>query len=373
MNEEKRIQYWKDYAKVQGKLERRFLPVINKVLSNQISSFTDRLLSRGIHLESDIQRVRGEEMAVVLISLHVYSAIVYGTIVYKSLKNTKRAGNMGYNENWTRQVLSYFKDHNVRYVKNITETTRKQILAKLSEGIEKGYGADKIARLLKVDGLSKMRALRIVRTETVRATNYANFLASGELDFVVKKQWIAAHDQRTRGQKKGDNASHIAMDGQEQELEEHFIDPVNLDHLLYPGDPDASAASTINCRCAMGMIPQRDRDGGLIEKPKDEPLIFPPERQPIPNPERVRPGLQPEIIVPEIIPIKPEPEYEPIYLEPFKEDISDLIMDIVRGVAIGFTAANLMGISDVIKTFVKEIFNGIGLESLVSVLFENEN
>lgn len=333
MNEAKRIQYWKDYAQIQGRLERRFIPVINKVLSNQISSFTDRYLSQGgNHVSSDLQRVTGEEMAVALITLHVYSAIVYGTIVYKGLKQTKRAGNMGYNEEWTKKVLEYFKDHNLRMVSNITENTRKRILEVLSEGVDKGYGYKKVAMMLKADGFSKMRALRIVRTETVRATNYANFLAANELDFLVNKQWIATHDDRTRGQKKGDGASHIAMDGQEQEFADHFIDPVNLDQLLFPGDPDASAASTINCRCAMGMIPQRDKDGQLIKKPTDEPIYFPPEQQ----------------------------------------TVSELIMDIVRGTVVGFVATDLIGLTDVIKTFVKEIFTGIGLYNVVSYLFNKD-
>lgn len=319
MNERERIQYWKEYAKIQGRLERRFLPVINKVLANQISSFTQRYLSQGgNHVSTDLQRVNGAEMALAILTLHVYSAIVYGTIITRAMKKTK-AGNMGYNEEWTRKVLEYFKDHNLRMVSNITENTRKRILEFVSHGVDKGYGAEKIARMLKQDGFTKFRALRIVRTETVRATNYANFLAADELGFEVNKQWIATHDSRVRD-------SHKYLDGEVLQMDGTFENGCK-----FPGDPDAAAAETINCRCSLGFVPVRDRDGQLVEKPVNEPIYLPPERQ----------------------------------------SIGKLMMDIVRGAVIGFVATDLTGLTDVIKTFVKEIFKGIGLLGLISNLFED--
>ena len=336
MNEQQRKKYSEQYIKIQGKLERRFLPVIKKCLVNQVSSFTEVFLSRdGNVVESDYQRVNGTEMALVLATLHVYSAIVYGSIVYKQNKNTK-AGSMGYNESWTKEVLKYFLEHNGKFIKNITETTRERIRQVLSEGVEKGYGAEKLARMLNQDGLTKARALRIVRTETVRATNYANYLAANELDFLVNKQWIAAHDERTR-------TGHIEADGKEVELDGFFEvgiyegkkgeeRRVGTDYMEYPGDPGASASNTINCRCSMGIVPKRDRDGNLINKPEERPPLI---------------------------------EFE----EP-KENIEDLMMEILQVSVLGFLVTDILKISEPIKTFVKEIFKGIGLGGLINNFFD---
>ncbi len=332
MNDKQRNQYSKDYLRVQGKLERRFLPIINKVLSNQISSFTDRFLSRGFYLESDFQRVKGTEMSLVIATLHIYSGIVWGTEVFKRLKQTK-AGNMGYNEDWTKQILKYFRDHNLKLVKNITDVTRERIKQVLAEGIEKGYGAEKLARMLKSDKLTKARALRIVRTETVRATNYANFLSAEELGFVNDKIWIAAHDERTR---KG----HIEADKKDPiDFDDLFTVPVydhkgqfvKNDYMMYPGDPTASPENTINCRCTVSFIPVRDRDGNLVERPK------------------------PEIIVPEMA---------------VQESVSELFLQILQGSVIGFLLTDLLSLSDAIKTFTKEIFKGIGLLSVIEDLIK---
>lgn len=94
------------------------------------------------------------------------------------------------------------------------------------------------------------RAETIARTETTRVLNQARqqtteeVVASADIpeDDVIRT-WSAVQDNRTRD-------THAEMDGQERGLNEPFESPSG-EELMYPGDPSASPAETIQCRCSV--------------------------------------------------------------------------------------------------------------------------
>jgi hypothetical protein len=100
----------------------------------------------------------------------------------------------------------------------------------------------------------KYRSETIARTEAIRAVNAGNVqlwkqaAQDGKVDAAgVTKKWIATHDGRTRH-------AHLTIpmlnpDG--VELDQAFKS--ELGPIRFPGDPDAVAANTINCRCALFM------------------------------------------------------------------------------------------------------------------------
>lgn len=101
----------------------------------------------------------------------------------------------------------------------------------------------------------KHRAETIARTESIRALNMANqALWEGQVnDGIVEEQrverlWIVTRDGHARdshitlGSKYGKTPNGVG-------LNEPFISP--LGPIKYPGDPSASAANTINCRCTL--------------------------------------------------------------------------------------------------------------------------
>jgi len=259
-------------------------------------------------------------MALVLATLHVYCGIVNGHRVYKELKSQKKTGGPR-NVQWTIDVLDYFKEHNLRLVGNITENTRGQLLKILQQGVQAGYGSEKIARMMKDAGLRKARALKIARTETVRATNYGGWLAAFDLGIKVEKQWIATHDSRTRD-------THMQIDGQVVDMDAKFTVP-NGDELFLPGDPEAPAAETINCRCTTGFVPIRNDQGRAQGRY-------------------------------EMLPVRTESE------------IPDLMMELLAGSVPGFVEHDLFTVTDQIVTFVKEIFKGIGLAGVLDKLFDRQ-
>jgi hypothetical protein len=96
------------------------------------------------------------------------------------------------------------------------------------------------------------RATTIARTEALRAANGGTHLAwsqqvkNGRVPLgAIRRQWYHSHDLRVRN-------SHLRIPGMNKNgvgLNEPFKSP--LGPILYPGDIEADAANTINCRCTV--------------------------------------------------------------------------------------------------------------------------
>lgn len=124
---------------------------------------------------------------------------------------------------------------------------QRQINSSVLQGILQGESIPKIAnRLMPVVDNNRAAAVRTARTMVTQAENRGRFDRYSEYEdqgIIVHKVWIATPDSRVR-------AWHLSMDGQEVEVDKPFIDG-NDEELMYPGDPDASARTTYNCRCSM--------------------------------------------------------------------------------------------------------------------------
>lgn len=134
-----------------------------------------------------------------------------------------------------------------RRITNVTETTRSQVVSAVSKGYEDGLGIPEIARNISdiADDISRMRAETIARTETHGAANYGSDQAARELGLPLRREWLAAHDERTRD-------THAAADGQIVGMDDPFL--VGDAVLMYPGDPAGPPEEVINCRCTLGYI-----------------------------------------------------------------------------------------------------------------------
>jgi uncharacterized protein with gpF-like domain len=94
-----------------------------------------------------------------------------------------------------------------------------------------------------VDG-NRSRALTIVRTEYGRAAataTQARMEQAAQVLPELKKQWRRSGKPRSRPR-------HDAIDGQVRGIDEPFVLPNGVE-LLYPREPTAPAAETINCGC----------------------------------------------------------------------------------------------------------------------------
>ena len=183
--------------------------------------------------------------------------------------NKKATGRIGrWSKAWLMLLKRYINDAALEKVRQeINATTKKMVLKVLMQGIKEGYTLPQLVEQLS-GRMTKVRAKMIVRTETIKATNYGFLTAAEQYPFMVQKKWNSAHDNRVRdGQSRGEG-DHRALNEQVKNLMEPFADPHNGDLMMCPGDVTlgASGASVINCRCRITFIPMRDASGNLIMK-----------------------------------------------------------------------------------------------------------
>jgi uncharacterized protein with gpF-like domain len=137
----------------------------------------------------------------------------------------------------------------------IINTTQRQAVAIIRaatlQGFNDGLGQREVARLImdqitaRGGEISRWRANVISRTETHTAAQAAGHEAAGSLGIAIRKEWVAAEDERTR-------TAHAEANGQIVDQNAPFV--VGGEELMYPGDTSGSAENVINCRCASVAI-----------------------------------------------------------------------------------------------------------------------
>jgi uncharacterized protein with gpF-like domain len=154
-------------------------------------------------------------------------------------------------DDWINEVLEYVRANVGSKITEVIRTHYKDIesiaRAAVKEGIEQGWGMEKIAKRIVADqaDMDLWKALRIARTETVRASNEGVMIGASELPGNKEKIWISTFDQRTR-------EDHMAADGQRVGYHDKFN--VGGELLEFPGDPNGSPENTINCRCGFEIL-----------------------------------------------------------------------------------------------------------------------
>jgi len=137
----------------------------------------------------------------------------------------------------------------------IIRTTQKDairiIRAATQQGWAEGLGQDAIGRLImgqitqRGGEIARWRANVIARTETHTAAQAAGFEAEASLGLTLRKEWVAAADERTRD-------SHAEADGQIVGHADAYT--VGGYSCQYPGDPSLPPEESVNCRCASVAI-----------------------------------------------------------------------------------------------------------------------
>lgn len=147
-------------------------------------------------------------------------------------------------ESWLQRVMQYVFNNVAGRITKVTETTKNEIRDIIAISIDKGYGAERSAQLLRehIRRMGIRRARVIARTEILTASNYGQYLGYKSLEIPLQKTWLTARDERVR-------RSHNGVNGQQRGLDEAF--DVNGYKMLHPGDSSlgAPAGELIQCRC----------------------------------------------------------------------------------------------------------------------------
>lgn len=125
----------------------------------------------------------------------------------------------------------------------------KSINAEVLQGILQGESIPKIAnRLSHVTDMNAKSAIRNARTMVTSAENKGrqdSFEKAANDGVIMKRMWVAAHDDRTR-------AWHADLDGVEVDIDEAWNNEYG--EIMYPGDPSADPANVYNCRCSIRSV-----------------------------------------------------------------------------------------------------------------------
>lgn len=272
MNKQDHIQ---EVTRIQRRYEKKYFPVVQKAIQSQVDDVIKTVERYGVKQGlGEAQNIVSSKIGGIIEALYIEVGTRFAKLTWSDLQAQRRQAKkslsvkgFGFNADWVKFIKEYlFRFLLDKIVFELSNTTRTAILTVLSNSIEQGLGVNETVRNLKDLPISKTQAARIVRTEITRAANTGTMAASDSFEYEQTKEWMSAHDKRTRGQHLGDHASHIGLDGQVIDVNDYFTDPINGDQLMFPGDPQATAASTINCRCTIAVVAKIDSNGRLIPK-----------------------------------------------------------------------------------------------------------
>lgn len=282
MNRAQRNKIAKEVEKINRRYESKYFPKVGKVMRSHVSDVIYSVKNKGLEqARTELSNDLTSGLTDVVKSLYLEVGLHHARRTHKNIKgqvqNLKvsksfvpETKGFGFNATWTAFILNYLNEFLTQKITfEVQETLRRKLLDLLTRSITEGWGIDKTVSKLEDPRLTDYQTARIVRTEINRAANVGNMAAVDTSEYEMQKEWIAAHDNRTRGNPmtgQKDHANHWDLDGIVVDYSDNFRDPRTGDLLAFPGDPKASAASTINCRCSTYPTAKTDENGRLVPR-----------------------------------------------------------------------------------------------------------
>jgi hypothetical protein len=188
----------------------------------------------------------------------------FGTFTFEQFKksqpkNISPSFTKGMEEIYWQNIKTWSTMSALSKSKLIAKSTGKLIHILIKRGMEEGLSNQQIIDQLreKRKTFNKIRAARIVRTETHSASNKAINEAVKSTGYKHTRIWRATIDDRVRGAKPKDRFDHLHVNKQARDLNTPF--DVSREKLDFPGDPKASPGNTVNCRCVITYHTMRSR------------------------------------------------------------------------------------------------------------------
>lgn len=254
----------------QLRTERKFAARIQRAFNKQVLSFVERYQRGSVEviLDSTPMRKAVEELYKTVVLTEANST---WDALKKMAPREKRAS-IGQNKVWERDVTEFLDEYLIRMVRGIDDATRNYIVNILKRAFTEGLSNDEVVReIMDLQGINKVRAYRIVRTETTRAANFGKMLGAFDSEYEYEKKWINIPDKRVRV-----THSHVTGVGGEWR---DFLQPFG-NGLMFPGDPNAwpddpdrRKKETINCRCTVAFKLKKDGAGRAIRKQRPNEFL----------------------------------------------------------------------------------------------------
>ncbi len=267
----------KQYIRINRKFEVLYAPKVRKALHVKTAKVITDLRQGGYELAKKNlhQDIANPALTKVISDLYETVGLRHARLTNRRLVADQKKG-LGFNAIWTKFINDYLKRYLLDKITfEVANTTRNALLKALTLGTTAGLSVDGMIAKLEDWPFERYQAARIVRTEVNRAANVGSTAQESTSEYEQQKEWIAVNDNRVRGKKPQDHASHVGLNGTIIDSGDEFVDPRNGDRLKFPGDPNGLAESTINCRCQAAYMNKRDAKGELIKKRKTTTVIYP--------------------------------------------------------------------------------------------------
>ena len=239
--------------------------------ADQVSLATEAMLRQGTH-EAALEMFEASSSLVEVTFKDMWLDVgsdfaeqAFGSI--KSLPAIRRMERKQEEEGpWLEALLKWIANESGVAIKAIDETTLAAVREILAEATRQGLGLEKAARMLQEEweGLSRIRARRIARTEVVCGSNKGTMegarSTAEEFDFTMTKEWLSVKDGNERPThdtpgKGGISGVVIPMEdlfylgGPATVSEGGTVEWSGSDPCDYPGDAQLPADERISCRC----------------------------------------------------------------------------------------------------------------------------
>lgn len=277
-----------EYERVNRKYEAYFMPRIQRAIHTKVLVTMNQLRKGGTdqtlrYLQTEIMNpALGEvirDLYTTVGKRHAqmtYSRLLHETRRRKSIDLALESKGFGFNDQWVSFILKYLNQFLLEKITiEVSNTTRNALIHALTVGYLGGQSVDQQVDGLKDWPYERFQAARIVRTETNRAANVGATAQAETSEYEQVKEWLSAGDWRVRGRNPKDHADHWGLNGTKIDSGDLFHDRVSGDYLQFPGDPKASAATTVNCRCQAAYTFKKDKNGNLIKKRRSTTVIYP--------------------------------------------------------------------------------------------------
>lgn len=274
MNQRQRNSYILSHIRMMQGIESRNMKSVYDSIHKQFVDAANILTDRGPEaLRSSLNRILiVTDVAAPIKRLYLDSGLSNAHKTYAeiqvSAKEKRKSGTMAFSDLWAQDIIKYFQMYVINQaVVPITIANKDIILSVLQQGAAEGWSYERMANELTNPLLTAWRARLVTRTESAKSAYFGRRIAEQDSGFETVKQWISAHDIRTRH-------AHRNVDGETVDSTARFAVPVyrgrirvGTEMMNGPGDTSASAGNVCNCRCTDAIVAKRDSNGKLMTKP----------------------------------------------------------------------------------------------------------
>jgi len=270
-------QYSNWYYKNHNKYERKAFGIVKKRIEKLLVKINYRSLTPTNYKKAITKEVKEDDFLKMLNELYLTIGIIHGNRIYQGIANDNlniKAARPMFNEAFQELLLIWLRRNAGTKIKTIRKSFINTLIDFIANESDEGISINKIvSSIIKTfgnkKGLYRSQIMRIVRTETAAAANYAALQAMESENLIIDKVWISTHDNRTRDGDSRNEYDHLAMHGVTKPREELFKVPNqngDFDSILFPADPTGEPGNVINCRCTIAPKPRRNEQGFLILK-----------------------------------------------------------------------------------------------------------